>query len=790
MENTSALISGSQQLHNEVDTGFIKREVYVKSAAEYQKYLASVPTETIIAENQTQGDIFLRSPETTQKLQTVIAKLPGGYDTDTFAITHKLLVLGGDMYKSHSDIKDCRNSANKLIEKGKINREDYLELITDIDREDVVNQYTSVPDEERGRIQSFALLLRDTLDNGFFDKFDLSSKAHLSGIISAVYNLHKARGGEIDDNMFRRILLGIENDISNAVGSTENLVDDYLMGDVPVNKTSLINLFQKIALATLPISDSYHPERVGEKIQLYLGFLERSGKYTKDGMDKLKEACIKFGFEPPFTKADEEIIYVSNVNRSHPYSNDEAVERQRVYNGLSAAALTMGIDPVTGLNLALTVLPGGWDKEIGADTPLNEDIAYHTALTNVHEQIHNVSDLRDVDSDWLHMVNEMLTDTGAVIFMLDVEAEDFKNFKRGEKYWVASGYGNLIHLARDLVIQDLMTVDDLRRFALKQDPEGFVSLLIENVSKHKKEADFVHLLQEKNLIPPRKKSERDKLLTYYNADPRGFLEKEMQRQFNMMHSLYVNPYPGYYQVGMVQALNRKFSDYLDIMVEAHGGAESGVKKSETNLNLLYDPKDRLFTDEAVDVFYEMFKMSAETNSKDHLAYGLINEQSLLNRIEGIEFKSPDPRFNPTKEQTVLMFRGFNTMVNMSNITLENFPGWDTPEFGDAQFGVLNKMINLVIPDLINTLERNWGKFNEGFTQQDMLNLIATVAPAFMKTILYDTPHGKLEDLAKLVISHLDAITSPLETNEEVRVTPSKAQIGYWGEIVNIVPVAA
>lgn len=501
----------------------------------------------------------------------------------------------------------------------------------------------------------------------------------------------------------------------------------------------------------MPIA-SFTSEKADEEWDKYKHFYERLRQYQKKPKEVLRTLVHEVlpEAEGNITQEEYPVVYVDEIDRSAPLTNDYTINLRKTYNDMSAAAMTQGIDPVTGLHIIVHKVPFDYSKDInqevdeyGRKNTLAIDPAYMEAQALLHESIHDLSE-KDYSEDWLMIVNELLTDSAADIALLRAQGQNFQD--PNEDYLPRTGYFQLVDLARGLTRLNIISEQELLLYGFKQDPKRFIMILNERVKGLDPEVanKIVRILVGTRLIAPVKRQDIPTKAEELSKDGAAFLERECMEMWRTVKGSWLGS-PMYWS-GLFDYL-KEVPGYTDKMIARYQELKPDILVSADSWLLIRDPEDELPTDEFAELFHRRFAGEGKKENKWH------------------NFYDPDKLSD---------YLPVSALIRETNLALGQFYYPKLEE--DEKLNVLLDGSAKIYTAVAEILQRNWGSHDIRFDDQDVIRVIRELLPSWFRVGDIES----IDDLIQKTTIKLEGLTSSFDPTGEFTYTPSKEAVFHYG----------
>lgn len=638
-----------------------------------------------------------------------------------------------------------------------------------------------LPTESREKTLAFAASLTSVLPETFDLDLIPTSGIAIRALMAAVYLNEKRQGKPIDDEMYVRAMGALADGavvFRNDFDSTGEVLEQFVQ--VGYSKVNFYNFAVNLLGATMPVASWRDVE---ENYQNYKGFHNGVEREINISKSTLKEKVKKFLGDQSVAHLDGTTspVYVHDIDRNFPFTNDIQTNEERNYNSnTSAAAITFGRDEITGLDIVLYRVPYNHDYTEEQFSKEHDDKqsnrpARKEASAYLHELVHNLSE-RDYIGDWKTLFNEMLTDSTAISIQMEAHGGEFGGRNSGDLK-PYTGYVVLVNFAEDLVINGVITRDDLVEFGLKQNPDGFLNKLEARIKQDSESAKNVaESLVRRRLIPPAKVSELPEIAEKLKKNPKGFMEKEMMAMWNFVGRGYLAEPMYLLAIKDILAENKEYVDKIKMAFQEQYPNEEFVE-----IDIVFDPKTkRLFTDEVVDTFRNIY--SAEVIEHPYRGYSKLKD--LADYVSG---DLQNIRFGESLPESMQINGLDNPARTAELIKITN------QALGSFYYNSIDKaerpgIVVQFSKDLYNTigevLEKNWGRKGIDYDYRDIVRIIRDVLPFWFRYPNKPYPENT-EQIIDGVKLGLESLTAEVDIDGEMRFIPVQQQIFHYGPALQV-----
>lgn len=657
-----------------------------------------------------------------------------------------------------------------------------------LDRDIKAFEY-ALPTEEMGRIVNFSKRASLFLDPRLFTdrKYHPTSGIHLRAILANIYNQEEDNQKQADRSLYIRAtastvssFIGFTNFINNK--NTNFYVQEFIQGDF--TRVKFAEFLTKMLGATMPVI-SFSQERKIATYQKYCAFLQRLSSEVERNTRFLEET-VKTVLPENSTDQNSAVtppVFVQKILREAPISNLQEVNDREKYNTINAAAITFGVDPVTGLPLVVHELPYNYDMDAKVDLdefthkPMQprHDPVYKAVATLLHEKIHNLNE-HEVSGDFESIVAELLTDSAASIVQLRANGKDFVHSDFSER---AAGYPQWVNLAVGLVEHGLVTEEQLLNFGFRQDPGGFLRFLDQKIAAAEDGTvlNIARELIDMRLIWPVKRAQLpERVKEIKDLGFSKFLEKEVKAMWENMGSAYMAQ--PHYTLDVLNDIRKTDPGYFDRMRKLYQDFRPGLVIESEGV-LLRDPRDKMLSDEFIERFQKMFDPSKKA-SREHPFWDRGELAKFLevhiSDVKASDQTIPDPlRLNGESDP-----EGARALVSAVNDVLGRLYYKVEPETEKPK--VLLSVSAQLYTNIAGVLEKNWRQNGIDFSQEDVLRVIIELVPSWYSI---DSKPASLQDFLQDTTERISALTSPFYPDGNLRVVPSKTQVFHFGRAARL-----
>ncbi len=640
-----------------------------------------------------------------------------------------------------------------------------------------------LPEVERQGVLDFSAKLTSMMPDSLDMTLEPTSTLHLKAMVAAAYLKEKPTDPQ-DKEMYTRALASLTygfGSFSNDFGSTDDAIYEFV--GKGYSKDNFYNFSVQLLGSTMPVA-----AWSSSKDERYTAFKEY--KRQMDGeIDKvksvLKQKAEKYipGYDPNKIDGIASPVYVDDINRDMPFTNDFQANERRQYNSaVSAAAITFGIDEVTGLDLVIYRLPYNYDYDeeklkTNGDKRNADRPAYKETESFIHESIHNLPE-KDLEGlgDWKILINELLTDSATIAIQVEAHGGEFGT-DSAKPHRAITGYVTLVNMAEDLVAAKVVTTDELVEYGLNQDPDGFLNILGERI---KNKDEFAQITAEAmlrwRLIPLAKTSEIPEIVKNLQQDPVGYMQKEMMAMWRMVGRGYLAE-PMY-----ILAINDKLKEDPEYSekIKAEFSQVTPNDTFQEGSGYIFKPGSaRLFTDEAVNLFRKYYAAEVRETPYSGYAEGEPLAKYLIDNIDSIQLGDTLPE--------ELKINGLDNtarvaeIVRVTNDTLGHFFYYKQDEALKPEFVV--KISGELYKTIGSVFQKNWGEKGIKYDYRDIVRVIRDLMPQWYKT--FEARPQTVEELLEGTRIRLDALTSEIEPVDGYKFIPTQDQVFHYGGALNL-----
>lgn len=506
----------------------------------------------------------------------------------------------------------------------------YLGLMTDkpnpIERDEFLDEETQkkllhIPEQDAERIIDFVSKVMTFIpEDALKDNKPLNPR-HLKAYFSAAYKKQLAAGDDIDEELYIRLLGALHmeyyhiGELFDPVGTSIHAVQKYTVPNEEGNyydgkwtaRGAVGNMAINVIVSTWPIAESaeWNHKRSENLYKSKARYIE----FQKDLLEELQqykfilESLCKKYFSGRSVRASRLSlpVFVRSIYGDPPVSNNTQITELGPYIGGYAEGITEGYDNATGLPLTFTVLAYGWEEakapkdETG---PLRSNTVYGIAGTALHEMIHEQAEF-DINGRFEVEVNELLTDSLKELIQLRAHGIEFTSENFEHRY--PTGYMQLTRFARELIIQGVVTEDDLIVNALNQDPRSFVRAIAKNAKTPEGARKLIYCMQRQDLILPLASTDIELAVERCIENPEVFFEQE----FMKVVETFARGLPMYTDsiLEFTSSSDPKFiQDQREVWAKE---LNKPVDEIDPNsIFLLLDPKTGVYHDRVVELYYQ------------------------------------------------------------------------------------------------------------------------------------------------------------------------------------------
>jgi len=218
-------------------------------------------------------------------------------------------------------------------------------------------------------------------------------------------------------------------------------------------------------------------------------------------------------------------VYVTEIT-TVPFGStvDEVIKMQRYYT-LHPAGTSNGVDPLTGLTVTVSKTP---PLNAERNTDRWEAEVIERARVGIHESIHDMQAKRKLDTYVDTVVNEMLTDTLAEI--VQYKTKGLSPYDREKRLnGSTTGYFMLVKACISLIDEGILTEDELMRFAVDQNPRGFLGHIWTKCRDDREKAEkTLRILMRNDLLPSVRLEELAHNVTEFMKDPQYYFQERFE----------------------------------------------------------------------------------------------------------------------------------------------------------------------------------------------------------------------------------------------------------------------
>lgn len=647
----------------------------------------------------------------------------------------------------------------------------------------------ALPEDHRIQVISFVEQVLGVLPAELFKQQNITSRIHIRAIVAATYVILQERGVTVDQEMYIRCLTALSLEVSafaNDSGTTEDALADFLSTATTHNRQLFAIFLTRFMAKTMPIStnpnSSSAPERLESDFAEFSQFMRLTHQYLAEGIGELDRVLGKESTSRP-----QFIVFVKDIPRATVKTNDPIAESKKDYGSLGAAAITAGEDPITGLPLAVVRLPVNWKSTIQNPAVLFENIAFQVAGAQVHERVHIEGKVRMDLTDWENIINEMLTESVTLELTLRGRGGTLRDFSPGNDLYYQTGYGPVVAFMRGLIRRGVITTDELLAYGLDQDPTGFIDRIVQISQNHEVARTIVIQLIRHVIIEPRYAVDLDATIQQFQADPAGFLEREMMQLARRMSLwAYLAPNTGMvYQQGMLDRINRQHPDYTERMVQRHN-----LPKGSRSYILLRDPETGFFTPEALAAFYDIYSLGSEESKRFSL--GFTDPAHVQRQFRD---KLPITINGFTQDQLCQAMLIINSIFRhrrqfdafyLPSITVPRDADLPTKQKLSEQltrerFVILTRLAQIALPRVLEVCDRQWGEYD----MSEVLALLDTISGTLAESELPREQRGTEQEAAAWLVNQIEAVLAPIDMEGGNTVIPRIPQIIHYIPIANM-----
>lgn len=217
------------------------------------------------------------------------------------------------------------------------------ELSTD---DNTTNALSRLPREVVPRVLDFARDLTSYISDGLIAEKSLlpTSDVHLRAIVANIYLKEKiSKGDKIDEDMYVRVLASLYGGSFSSNASfpkdTDQLINEFIKDEF--NRKGFYNFVIQLACATQPIGN-FDTEKADDEYAKFKHFYQRLQQLQVRPRAVLKQIVQETLPEAAknVTQDKYPVIYVGEISRGAPVTNDYKINQRKTYNELSAQAIT------------------------------------------------------------------------------------------------------------------------------------------------------------------------------------------------------------------------------------------------------------------------------------------------------------------------------------------------------------------------------------------------------------------------------------------------------------------
>ena len=465
---------------------------------------------------------------------------------------------------------------------------------------------------------------------GVLDEARPRTLPELSGLYSAAYLELKQRGLlNVEDEHLFTVLIFIAKSSFMTFGDAGNFRDakqttevlhDYIIGspDAPPNIGDLtLNLLYRAS----PVVGYPDLEYLGsgrgsvEKRGKMMVAKDRKFHMIEEEVDELfgKYRGVLFDWmERAYpTKARpvlmrQRAIHIQNIKALTVGSNDDEIIGLEKYYAGDPGGVSGGIDPITGLNITVSKTPSLYMDE--GDSEWRKTVLQQSRVS-LHEFIHDLQPQRELSDYFDIVVNEMLTDTLAELVQYRERGLSHMDYSE-ELSHAETGYSALVGAAKRLMGGGILDEDTFMRFAVDQDPKGFMNYLFGVVKGDPEKARIIMtIFLRMDFLPPLKESEMEVELQLFMAQPQEYFVPRFTRMTQMV---------GYgmrlWKGGVVERVQKNHPEAWEKMRQAriaYWKLEGEAAQKVNPYAVIINPDTDLPYDEVVEEMRVMFNTTGE-----------------------------------------------------------------------------------------------------------------------------------------------------------------------------------
>lgn len=655
--------------------------------------------------------------------------------------------------------------------------------ITDVDSkgplhldEESQSSLQLLPNQAKVKLVEFSTNVCSFMPADFSSQKELypTSSGHLRALVATAYNLQTQRTPEtVDKEMYVRCIAALVDDnyIFQNEGhkNTNELIGDFIQDGY--TKDRFFNFLIQLTKETMPIVGYYDSREIDQ--QRYNDFYERVGRQTKLNKAVLRKYAAKVfpGQQKPAAEDDYPLVYAGEIINTPIVTNDFDITKRASYMSTSSVSgVSWGVDSLTGLPIMINKLPDKWYEERDQTKPFipGEDLAVTQSRTAIHEAIHTLSSSEQTADDWQAIILELLTESATEIIFLEANNQSFLN--PGPEYMGNRSYRGLVDFTRDLARMELLSTDQIVKMGFKRDIQGFLRILDSQIGNLSDEqaSQLVSGLVRNTLIKPLKKSEISDKAAEFKKNPVQFMRDEMLAMWRAVGEDYIGT-PNW--LGYIITDNlMKDQGYVENMKQLYTQYQPDTNYRE---KIWIDPRDSLFTDEAVDLFRKLVDVPhSPEKGADYYPSWFVNRllSTRLNRLKiGTATLPKDLQLSGRRDADFI-----RKIVDRTNKVLA---GHLDPHQRTSDKSVLDLTVKFY-ETVATVLVNNWRKENIDFTRDDIFYFFSDLIPRWFYNDGTFTNNPDL--LVEKVKTMTSALTASFNPTGQRTIVPSKEWAFHYG----------
>ncbi len=567
--------------------------------------------------------------------------------------------------------------------------EEQKNLIRSIVRKTVVKDlfYKDLFDVEKGgelppvlaaeiqKVEEFCEKIVSSLNSQIIDG-SLTSLYQLRALLAAIYKREEGKNDPSTEEMFMMLFALIQRRVSFDIsGATEDVLDKFLENNGHLEgsfkgdgnwESFSYNLFVQhlvelvVRLEFLPYKSFVNYWAEQEKVDKQINKILQIKEELRRRLSGLKNIVIRYMLQVlnlPKEKIEEVVdglfsmpLVILPSNYRYHYKTNQQAQIEDLYQSLSGQAIAFEEDKILGKSLSAYSLPYNW-QELNID-----EIVGKLGHSVLHEIVHHIGELiygvdwmdgiSEYDVDWLHMINELLTDTAALFINSEVDISSKRELVQIMKKY-SGGYFELVRFGSDLLRLNLVEGDELLSYAFQQQPQFFVEKLNKRLKEEREDTvlELVRSLSSRWLIRPLTQQEAEQLVNNIQKGGVKVLEDEMMKMWRRVGNQYFGTH--FFMFTIVEELGGNLeSDYTSVLKNEDGWfKEKAVKAFEKvtsaseKLKKLWLLPEGLFEESTAGFVYHdesNVKYDLDINKDKLLVQALINLAGVVIAGSGVQ----------------------------------------------------------------------------------------------------------------------------------------------------------